>query len=333
MTSTRSHRRPRSVRAAGILAAAALTAGAVSACGSDEPAEVDDTSSPSATTSAPPTSPAPSEVTGSTETTTPDPSGSPSETTDAAGSAFVTPFYVGTTPQGPRLFRELHRQVRAEAALELLAEAPDDPDYRSLVPAGSLAGDYSFDGVGRNGAYGVELADARWTERPGRMSAAQARLAVQQVVWTLQTVQDGGSYDPTARTPAKVDFYLDGEKVDFLGVPSGVRARPELDVLALVNVIAGLDQDPVTDGGATVVGVASSFEATVPWKVLRADGEVVRESFSTAEGWMDGLYPFKAVLELADLPPGEYTFVASTDDPSGGEGFGPTEDTKVFTIE
>lgn len=335
---TTAHRRPRLARTVGLLAAAALAGATLGGCGSEEPTEAAD---PGSTTSAPPTPPTSATTETAAEDASESATGSGTDTgTDGgtgdgagSGSAFVTPFYVGTTPQGPRLFRELHRQVDADQALTLLGGAPADPDYRTLLPRGSLAGGYTVEGSGRSTVYGVELADAKWTERPAGMSARDARLAVQQVVWTLQTVQAGGAYDPARRTAGTVDFLLDGEKVDLLGVPSGVAAMPELRVLAMVNVISGLDQGPLTDGGATVEGMASSFEATVPWKVLRGDGEVVTESFSTAEGWMDGLYPFKAVLKLADLPPGEYTFVASTDDPSGGEGFGPTEDTKEFTVE
>ena len=38
-------------------------------------------------------------------------------------------------------------------------------------------------------------------------------------------------------------------------------------------------------------------------------------------------------VDVSDLPAGDYTFVAMTDDPSEGEGGGPTVDTKSFTIK
>ena len=37
-------------------------------------------------------------------------------------------------------------------------------------------------------------------------------------------------------------------------------------------------------------------------------------------------------IDISGLDAGSYTFVASTDDPSGGEGGGPTVDTKDFTV-
>ncbi len=56
------------------------------------------------------------------------------------------------------------------------------------------------------------------------------------------------------------------------------------------------------------------------------------DGFSTAEGWMDKLYPWQTEVDVSSLEPGEYTFVASTDDPSDGEGAGPTEDSKTIVV-
>ena len=36
---------------------------------------------------------------------------------------------------------------------------------------------------------------------------------------------------------------------------------------------------------------------------------------------------------MSDLTPGTYTFVAMTDDPSGGEGLGPFTDTRTIIVE
>ena len=78
--------------------------------------------------------------------------------------------------------------------------------------------------------------------------------------------------------------------------------------------------------------MASSFEATVPWEVQQG-GKVVLDGFATAEGWMDKLYPWQTTIDVSGLQPGDYTFVARTDDASGGaEGAGPYEDTKDFTL-
>ena len=106
---------------------------------------------------------------------------------------------------------------------------------------------------------------------------------------------------------------------------------PQLEVLALVNVTTP-EEGATVSGTFTASGVASSFEATVPWEIRQGE-TVVMKGFATAEGWMDKLYPWETEVDVSGLAPGDYTFVAMTDDPSGGEGFGPTEDTKAITVE
>jgi hypothetical protein len=106
-----------------------------------------------------------------------------------------------------------------------------------------------------------------------------------------------------------------------------------LDVLSLVNVTSPEQGAVVTGDTLAASGVASSFEANVPWEIRQGD-KVVLDGFATAEGWMDKLYPWETSIDVSGLEPGDYTFVARTDDPSGGaEGSGPHEDTKDFTLQ
>lgn len=74
----------------------------------------------------------------------------------------------------------------------------------------------------------------------------------------------------------------------------------------------------VVSGKLRAAGRANSPEANVPWRLKNADGKVVKKGFATAEGWMDRLYPWRTTVNVRKLPPGAYTFVAMTDDPSGG---------------
>ncbi len=71
----------------------------------------------------------------------------------------------------------------------------------------------------------------------------------------------------------------------------------------------------------------------MPYFVTDDGGTEVLRDFATAEGFLDKLYPWSAEVDLADLEPGSYVLHAQTDDPSGGEGPGPFEDTKTFTVE
>jgi spore germination protein GerM len=268
---------------------------------------------------------------GSEETSESTPADDPTESTSvptesgepSAEMVTVPVYFVGTTPQGPRLFREF-RKVQAdnpleEAAALLTAGDTADPDYRTLFPSGSFKSVEYADGT-----IVVEVSDDSWkTPAPG-MSAGHGRVAVQQLVYTLQGVQQ-------ERAPVVVE--LNGSPVPLFGVDTagGIKASPQLDILGLVNVTTPEEGQEVS-GTFTADGVASSFEANVPWQIRQGD-EVVKEGFATAGGWVDKLYPWQAEVDMSGLEPGEYTFAAMTDDPSGGEGGGPTEDTKTIIVK
>ncbi|GAA1544146.1 Gmad2 immunoglobulin-like domain-containing protein [Nocardioides humi] len=245
--------------------------------------------------------------------------------TEEPGDTVAAPVYfVGETPQGPRLYREF-RQVEADNPLEeagALVTAGDtlDPDYRTAWPQGAFASVTQAPE-----SIVVELADDGWLTA-GDLDAATAELAVQQLVLTLQG---------TAGEPLPVEVVLgDGPVATLLGIDAtkGFTAAPELDVLALVNITEPAEGATVS-GTFTATGRASSFEATVPWEVRDESGTVVLDGFATAEGWMDKLYPWTSEVDVSTLEPGSYTFVARTDDPSDGEGGGPTEDTKRITVK
>lgn len=306
---------------------AVLTAALLAGCGDDEPTGADD---PASTSAAEPSSP-----TDSTEPASPTTSDTvATETSDTSAEVTSVPvFFVGDTPQGPRLFSEL-RDVEAdnppaESLALLMAGDVVDPDYSSLVPADSLEPEASFDGVGDDGTFALTLTDQQWTKRPAGMSGAEARLAVQQLVYTL--LSQAGEGEISGKS-GSVAFTLDGEQAPYLGVTGPVSAAPELDVRALVNVTSPLEGITVS-GSFTASGEASSFEATVPWEVRDSSGAKVLDGFSTAEGWIDHLYAWQTDVDVSKLDPGTYTFVALTDDPSDGEGPGPTEDSKTIVVQ
>ncbi len=237
-------------------------------------------------------------------------------------------YYVGDSPMGPRLYREF-RKVSGDPALGaadmVAAGVPADPDYRAAFPV-----DGSFSSVRLDEAADLIIAqvpDDRWADRPAGTSKKQARLAMQALVYTVQGALQ-------SRAPVQVVGEPDGPAVPMFGIDTsgGVKNKNQLDVLALVSVTSP-ESDAEVSGTFTASGVASSFEATVPWQVRDASGAVVVDGFATAEGWMDRLYPWSSEVDVSGLAPGEYTFAAMTDDPTGGaEGPGPFEDTKVISV-
>jgi hypothetical protein len=300
---------PTRTRLAALLAIPVVSMVVLAGCATDDDPQAEDPNDQPAHSGKPSHQPSPTDA--------PPPSQSGSGAADAVA---VPLYFVGDTPQGPRLFREF-QQVEAdnpvdEALAILAAGAAQDPDYRSLLPDGTatlVQGDSSQ-------AIGVNV-PVDWADRPGGMSAKEAALAVQQVVFTVQGV---------LQSRAPVEFFSDGLTPVFGIDKSSFKASQ--DALALVNVTE--PEEGSSPGDVfTASGVANSFEATVPWEIRDPSGTKVLDGFATAEGWADKLYPWQTQVDMSSLAPGTYTFVAMTDDPSDGEGAGPTEDSKTITVE
>jgi hypothetical protein len=250
----------------------------------------------------------------------PAPLGTPTalEPTPTPGLSVVPVYFVGDTPRGERLFREFQLLGGRGAAVAAQAATgtADDPDYRTLWPAGSVA-----EVDVRDGVINVTIADESLHDRPASMTPAQAELAIQQMIYTVQAAEGGG------RLP--VQFRLGVNPVDqvfgvFTSEP--LANAPQLDVLSFMS-ISNPTEGRAVSGSFTADGVASSFEGNVPWELTAADGAVVREGFTTA-GMETRLIPWETEpIDVSDLPPGTYTFAART------EGGKPFTDTRTIVIE
>jgi spore germination protein GerM len=258
---------------------------------------------------------------GSTTSPSPSPSPSPSATETSSAPATEAPstavavYYVGDTPDGPRLYREFRSMSATnpfDAAISALEQAPLDPDYRTYWPAGSIDV-VGFDGIGADGAFAVRLSDASLHGRPAGMDEATARMAVEQVIYTLQAA---------AGARASVQFYLDGNPIDqVLGVPTSepLANGPVLETLALVSLTSpgeGVYVD--NDEPLVVEGVGNSFEGNIVTRVQRWEGTYIVDQLPAIAGWgEDKLFPFEVTFDLTDAPPGDYVVISQTDDPSG----------------
>lgn len=289
---------------------------------------------------------------GETNESTPD--ATPTQTDDADESQEPAPitiavpiYYAGEAADKLRLFREFQQvegEALSEAAKLVDGGAPMDPDYRTLWPGQTVTG---AEATGR--VITVSLNGDAFTERPDGMTEHEAWLAIQQMVHTLQGVEQSEAPVQFVRPAPESEEPAGSEAPETTTEPEQPEAYPStlfgVDVsapvkrakwenaLGLVNVTVPSQDGTVSGDVLDAEGLASSFEATVPWQILQGE-EVVLEGFATAEGWVDKLHPWHTSIDLSELEPGDYTFVAMTDDPTGGtEGPGPTSDSKDFTLQ
>ncbi len=256
---------------------------------------------------------------------------SPSASSDSGGSTTraVPVYYVGDTSHGPRLYREFAQVSGNDALSAALSSAvgssanggqpaPKDPDYHTGWPAGTTA-----TGAVGGSAITVDLggdAAGSLSAQPSGMTAEQAKIEVQQLVYTAQAA---------TQTTLPVQFQINGAPADtVLGVPTSgpVSRADEIDVLAQFWITSPQEGATVTSP-VKVEGLAAAFEANVQWELKQGD-TVKKKGVTTAKECCT-MSPYSFTVQA---PPGSYTLVVHDSDPSG-QGRAPWQDTKDITIQ
>jgi hypothetical protein len=253
-------------------------------------------------------------------------------------SAAVAVYYVGDTPDGPRLYREF-RRLEGEPLVAAVSAAaghtvdgpplaPVDPDYRVPWPAmtrasASLSAEDDVIEVALGGDPQDDLHDR------GTLSEAEAAVAVEALVRTAQ-----GAIGE--RLPVR--FLLFGEITDqVLGVPTSEPLAAESDLAVLAHVSLSDPSEGLlvdNDEPFTVTGVGNSFEGNIVTRIQRLSGvvEIVAEEPAIAGTYEDRLFPFEVTFDLTAVPPGDYLVVSRTDDPTG-EGRVHVDDRRITIVD
>lgn len=229
----------------------------------------------------------------------------------------VPVYFLGSTTQGTRLFREFRRyqgvagwsKLRIAVNSALLGDTTD-PDYRTGFPHGTSAK------VAVTG--NLVTVDLKGDTDLTAGDPAAGRIALQAIVYTVAGV---------LQQDLPVAFQIDGSPAaTVLGVDTGqpLGKAPAIEVQAPVWVIDPGNQSTV-NSPFTVTGVAATFEANVQWE-LKDGARVVRHGFTTAkECCTSSPYSF-----TVKAPPGTYTLVVHDSDASGKGKV--NSDTKVVTV-
>lgn len=272
----------------------------------------------------------------------PDPANPSPTATDTsapeAATSTVAVYYMGDTPDGPRLYREFRRlsgdplQAAVAAAVGRTLDgpplAPLDPSYRVPWPPLTAAGATLDAGgdvieIGLGGDVEGSLHDR------GDLSPAEAGLAVEQLVRTAQGVVG-------ERLPVR--FLLNGEITDqVLGVPTSEELTTGSDLASLAHVSLSDPSEGLlvdNDDPFTVTGVGNSFEGNIVTRIerLAGAGGIVAEQPAIAGTYEDRLFPYEVTFDLSDIPPGDYLVTSRTDDPSG-EGRFHTDDRRITIVD
>jgi hypothetical protein len=261
--------------------------------------------------------------------------------TAPTGSKVYAVYYVGNNGSGRTvLFREFHRgpqlpttdptgngaDLLTQALRAAIATPPLDPDYRSPWAGLATLDSASYETTGEGHTLQVSLSGKGLATRPPGMTANQARIAVQQLVYTAQAAL--GKREPVAFT---IGRHAAGGQSTLLGVDI---AQPVSNdsiyrTLSLVNISSPNEGDTAS-GELTVTGVNNSFEGSSVISLERNGREYLPTPTIGGFGGTK-LYPWTVTLDLSKVTPGEYTVVASNDDPSG-QGH-PDVDTRTITVK
>ena len=151
-------------------------------------------------------------------------------------------------------------------------------------------------------------------------SEGEAR-AIDQIIWTLHSNQP---------SIAAVEFLIDGKPAESLAGHVDITGPIYLDegYQSLATVDLDLDEAQEVNSPVKVTGLACTFEANVPWELLKGDEVINSGSVLASEACPTRS---KFTIDLGELVPGKFTLRVW--ESSMMDGSLLNEDTKTFTVK
>jgi hypothetical protein len=220
---------------------------------------------------------------------------------------WLTPGPDGSTRLSRQISTFFDKAGRANGAMRaMLIRRPADPDERNPWPAGSDAQVDIHPAGGEAGSdypAGTAVVYLNAAALNATTSADVARMAVQQVAWTLT------ANDPTIKqvvltaADSRARQELESRGLWGSGVMTNSPTAPgnPVEVLAPVQIDGPTEDAELKPGLFAVSGAAVAPDGRVRWQVL-SRGQIVREGTAEVDG--SGLAPYVFRLELQ---PGNYT--------------------------
>lgn len=307
-----------------IVLLALVTAGCNRAGQQSAPSEVAMSTPPSETApSEAPASPEPSPTASPTPAAAPTSTPAPaSEAPEPAGADRVEAWYVRDGVRGPWVEPEVRTLsaatvgVARAAFTEVISGDPVAPGLSTMAPAGT-----EILGVNRKGA--VLILDVSDDVRATGTGSAGEIAFAQQLAHTA-TQFDGVE---------SVRLHVEGKAITELWGHLDWSRPVEPDEFAISPVVVTAPRHgaEVPAGRVTFKGTANTFEATVELRLINPDGDVVKETFTTATCGSGCRGSWQHAFRVT--APGRWRLVAAESDPSGGEGGGPFTTTRVFVVQ
>lgn len=240
----------------------------------------------------------------------------PSQATD---QVTVKLFFASDTGTSIRIYSEMASvskvsdDLAVSAVNALLSGAkPIDADYQNLWGSGAVINNIAI----KDSIATIDLKQP--TLNVG--SEGEAR-AIDQIIWTLHSNQP---------SVAGVEFLIDGKPAESLAGHVDISSPIYLDegYQSLATVDLDLDESQEVTSPVKVTGLACTFEANVPWELLKGDEVINSGSVLATEACPTRS---KFTIDLGELVSGKFTLRVW--ESSMKDGSLINEDTKTFTVK